>query len=49
MLTLKIDKSKVLKTDGSLIQVERIEECSLEHSAIRSISLSDNRLLKTNV
>ena len=26
----KIDKTKVLKTNGSLIQVENIAECSLE-------------------
>ena len=25
----KIDKTKVLKTDGSLVQVEKIAECSL--------------------
>ena len=30
----KIDKTKVLKTGGSLLQVESIAECSLEHSAI---------------
>ena len=29
----KIDKTKVLKTDGSLMQVESVAEC-LEHSAI---------------
>ena len=31
----KIDKTQVLKADGSLMQVESIAECSLgEHSAI---------------
>ena len=30
----KIDKTKVLKTGGSLVQVESIAECSEEHSAI---------------
>ena len=31
----KIDKTKVLKTNGSLMKVESIAECSLlEHSAI---------------
>ena len=32
----KIDKTKVLKTGGSFVQVKRIAECStgLEHSAI---------------
>ena len=30
----RIDKTKALKTDGSLMKVESIAECSLEHSAI---------------
>ena len=33
----KIDKSKVLKTNGSLMKVESIVECSL------GLALSDNR------
>ena len=31
---LNIDKTNVLKTDGSFMKVKRIAECSLEHSAI---------------
>ena len=30
----KIVKTKVLKTNGSLMKVESIAECSLEHSEI---------------
>ena len=30
----KIDKTKVLMTNGSLMKVESIAECPLEHSAI---------------
>ena len=29
----KLDKTNVLKTDGGLMQVGSIAECSLEHSA----------------
>ena len=29
-----MDKTKVFKTDGRLMQVESIAECSQEHSAI---------------
>ena len=32
----KIDKTKVLKTNGSLMKGESIAECSLEHSVILS-------------
>ena len=31
---LKIDKTKILMTNGNLMKVESIAECSLEHSAI---------------
>ena len=31
---LKIDQTKVLMENGSLMKVNRIAECSLEHSAI---------------
>ena len=30
----KIDKTNILKTNGSLMKVESIAECSMEHSAI---------------
>ena len=30
----KIDKTQILMTNGSLMKVESIAECSLEHSAI---------------
>ena len=33
---LKNRQNKVLKTNGSLMKVESIAECSLEHSAILS-------------
>ena len=31
----KIDKTKVLRTNGSLMKVERIAECSLEESILQ--------------
>ena len=37
---LKIDKTKILKTNGSLMKVESIEECSLQYFLP---ALSDNR------
>ena len=36
---LKKDKTKVLITNGSLMKVERIAECSLGHSAILLICI----------
>ena len=45
---LKIDKTKVLKTDGSLMQVESIAECSREHSAILLTCVKRYFVLKNN-
>ena len=45
----KIDITKVLKTNGSLIKVESIAECSLEHSAILSTCIKRQSILKINV
>ena len=39
----KVDKEKVLKTNGSLMKVENIAESSLEHSAKFGPALSDKR------
>ena len=41
------DKTKILMTNGSLMKVESIAECSKEHSAILLISIKRLSFLKT--
>ena len=43
---LKIDKTKILMTNGSLMKVESIAECSLEHSAILLTCIKQKSVLK---
>ena len=46
---LKINQIKVLKTNGSLVKVESIAECSLlEHSAILLTCIKRLSVFKTN-
>ena len=45
----KIDKTKILETDDSLMQAESIAECYLlEHSAILLTCIKRYSVLKTN-
>ena len=47
---LTIDKANILMTDGSLMKVESIAECSpLEHSAILLTCIKRQLVLKTNL
>ena len=43
----KIDKTKILMTNGSFMKIESIAECSLEHSAILLTCVKQYSVLKT--
>ena len=46
----KIDKKKVLMTNGSIVKVKRVAECSKgEHSAIHLTCIKQELVLKTNM